>query len=141
MDESAEPIVNTLNAPFWEGAKAGRLVLPHCVVTTRAFWPPAPVSPFVTGGGIAWREASAEGVLCALVTYERVFQAAFRALAPYRIGLVALDAGVRLQAHLSGASGGPEIGERVVIGFANLAGGKLPVPVIGPRLGWRRGCL
>ena len=130
MDESAEPIVNTLNAPFWQGAKAGRLVLPHCATTARAFWPPAPVSPFVTSGAVDWRAVPAGGVLCALVTYERVFQAAFRALAPYRIGLVALDAGVRLQAHLAGASGGPEIGARVAIGFASLAGGSLPVPVI-----------
>jgi uncharacterized OB-fold protein len=70
------------------------------------------------------------GVLRACVAYERVFQASFRPLAPYRIGLVELEVGPRLQAHLDGAAGPPAVGERVRLGFRQLVEGAHPVLVI-----------
>jgi uncharacterized OB-fold protein len=130
MTESVDPPINTLNAPFWDGAKAGCLVLPHCLATDRAFWPPSPVSPFATAGAVDWREVAPEGWLRASVAYERVFQQAFRPLAPYRIGQVALDAGVRLQAYLAGVDEGCAVGGRVRIGFRSIVGGAHPVPVV-----------
>ena len=37
MSEYLAPVINMLNAPFWEGARKGRLMLPYCEVTGRAF--------------------------------------------------------------------------------------------------------
>jgi uncharacterized OB-fold protein len=130
MTESVDPPINTLNTPFWEAARGGTLLLPHCAKSGRAFWPPSPVSPYVTGGEVAWQAVSPTGILRASVVYERVFQMAFKPLAPYRVGLVELDCGVRLQAYHAGPSGAPAIGDRVTIGFRHLAGGNYPVPVI-----------
>ncbi|MDB5370662.1 MAG: hypothetical protein JWP20_2220 [Roseomonas sp.] len=131
MSEAVDPPINALNAPFWEGAKTGRLVLPHCVTTGRAFWPPAPISPYTTGA-VTWREVAPEGWLRACVTYERVFQASFRPLVPYYIGLVEVQAGPRLQAHLAGGAMPPAIGQAVRIAFRSLIEGAHPVPVILP---------
>jgi uncharacterized OB-fold protein len=130
MSETVDPPINTLNAPFWDGAKAGQLLLPHCAATDRAFWPPSPTSPYEGGGAVIWRAVVPEAVLRACVTYERVFQASFRPLAPYRIALVELVAGPRLQAHLDGAMGPPRIGDRVRVGFRRLIERAHPVLVI-----------
>jgi uncharacterized protein len=113
------PAINTLNAPFWEAARAGRLVLPFCTTTGRAFWPPSPSSPYATGGAVEWRDAEPRGRLCTGVVYRRSFHKAFEALMPYAIGLVELDAGPRLQAHIPNpdSASAPRTGERVALRF------------------------
>lgn len=130
MRETVDPPINTLNAPFWEGARAGRLVLPHCAASGRAFWPPAPVSPFAGAAGVIWQEVAPEGLLRACVTYERVFQVSFQPLAPYHVALVELPAGPRLQAFLDGGVAPLAIGTLVRLGFRSLVEGTHPVPVI-----------
>lgn len=134
MSETVSPILNALNTPFWAAAAEGRLILPACVATGRAFWPPSPVSPFVTGGAVAWREARAEGVLRGVVVYRRVFQKAFERLTPYGAALVELDAGPRLMAHLARPDdpAAPRPGARVRLGFAPLFEGGPAVPILLP---------
>jgi uncharacterized protein len=126
------PVVNGLNAPFWRGAAEGRLMLPHCTKTQRAFWPPSSASPFVTAGPVEWREAKPDGTVLAIAVYRRPFYAALAGLMPYAIGLVALDAGPRLLAHIANpdASGAVRKGDRVRIGFATIVDGGVPVPII-----------
>lgn len=130
MSESALPLRNALNRPFWDGAEAGRLVLPRCRATGRAFWPPSPLSPF-TGGGVDWHACDPAGVIDSLVVYRRAFQQAFAHLLPYGIALVALDCGPRLMAHVARPDdpATPAAGDRVAIGFETLLPGGPPLPV------------
>ena len=130
MGETLEPLVNALNAPFWEAAKRDELVLPHCVATGHAFWPPSPVSPYVTGGAVAWRGADPAGKALSVVVYRRPFLKAFGPLMPYGIALVALAAGPRLMAHVAApeAQGSPRPGDRVRIRFAAVLPGGPPIP-------------
>ncbi len=130
MVESVAPIVNSLNAPFWQGAAEGRLMLPYCTTTNGAFWPPSPASPFVTGGPVEWREAKGDGTVLAVAVYRRPFHPAFTALMPYAIGLVALDAGPRLHVHIANpdAAGAARKGDRVRIAFAPILKAGVPVP-------------
>lgn len=123
--ESADPIINHLNRPFWEGAGAGRLVLPHCVATGRAFWPPSPISPFAEGRAVEWRDVAPAGIVLASVVYRRAFQKAFADLLPYGIAMVALDCGPRLQVHVEApdAPGAPRGGSRVTLAFKPLLPG------------------
>ena len=132
MEETIAPLVTTLNAPFWTAATKGDFLLPFCVATNRAFWPPSPVSPFVTGGAVAWRPASPRGVLRACVIYRRVFQRALEKLVPYGVGLVGLEAGVRLQVHvvLHGSCRSPAIGSVVEVTMEPLLPGGPRVPSI-----------
>lgn len=99
MSEALFPILNALNAPFWAAAAEDRLVLPVCLTTGRAFWPPSPYSPFVTAGPVEWRAAEPVGTVQALVVYRRPFQKTFAALLPYGAALLELDAGPRLMTH------------------------------------------
>lgn len=134
--ETADAVRNDLWAPFHEGAEAGRLTLPYCVQTERPFWPPSPVSPFVTAGAVDWRPHPPEGTLIARVTYRRGFQKAFEARLPYAVGLVELTSGLRLQVHLGepDAPQSPQAGARIRLGFARLVDGGAPV-LIGETAG------
>jgi uncharacterized OB-fold protein len=130
MSENLDPEINELNLPFWNAVSEGQLLLPYCKATERHFWPPCPVSPFLTAGAVEWRSIDAVGTLRAVVTYHRVFQKILSELIPYRIGLVELIGGVRLQAHLPGVADRPSIGDRVKISFSPLLSGSRPVPTI-----------
>lgn len=127
--ETVEAVANSLWAPFHQCAAADQLVLPYCVETDRAFWPPSPTSPYVTHGAADWRAVSGEGVLIARVTYRRGFQKAFAALLPYGVALVEFEGGVRLQAHISqpDADDGLIAGAVVRVGFRSLIQGARPV--------------
>ncbi len=130
MGEPIAPIINELNAPFWTAADQDQLVLPQCLTTGRAFWPPSPISPFVWAGATGWSPAGGEGVLRAVAVYRRVFQKAFEPLAPYGVGLVELDEGPRLQAFVAAphSADAPKPGDRVRLSFARLLpeGPKVP---------------
>jgi uncharacterized OB-fold protein len=128
MSEHIAPLINTLNAPFWEGARAGRLMLPHCEATNRAFWPPSPVSPYRAGAAIVWREVRPQGAVTALAIYRRVFLKAFEPLTPYGIAMVEVEEGVRLQAHVSNPAS-LSAGDQAALSFRVLIAGNEPVLV------------
>jgi uncharacterized OB-fold protein len=132
MAEPVAPVLNDLSRPFWDAAAEGRLVLPFCMATGRAFWPPSPSSPFALGGAVAWRDVAAEGVLLSRVTYRRAFQKAFGDRLPYAVALIEVTPGVRLQAHLADPDGprAPLSGAHVRLGFAALAEGGPPIPIV-----------
>jgi uncharacterized OB-fold protein len=119
------PIINELNAPFWDAARAGELKLPHCAATNRAFWPPSPISPYSENAAVEWRSVDPRGVVRALCVYRRVFLKAFEPLAPFAIALVELGGGARLQAHLSDP-GALQVGDRVKLEFRVLVEGGAP---------------
>lgn len=115
------PIINALNAPFWDGANVGRLMLPHCAATGAAFWPPSPISPLREGAGVEWREVAPVGVVCAIAVYRRVFLKLFEPLTPFGVALVNVG-GARLQAHVprAGSTSAPRPGDRVKLSFQVL---------------------
>jgi len=122
MAESADPIINDLNRPFWDGAAEGRLMLPHCVETGTPFWPPSPVSPFAGGREVDWRTADPRGTVLARTVYRRAFQRAFAHLLPYGIAMVGLDGGPRLLVHIEAPDDAqaPRPGSRVTLRFKVL---------------------
>ena len=129
--ESIEPIINNLNAPFWDAATRGELVLPWCAATRKFYWPPAPVSPFSLDTPISWRPAETGGTLQAAVTYRRSYLKVLDPIMPYSVGIVELDAGPRLQVHLrDGNLALPaQHGQRVQIYFEGLLPDSRPVPM------------
>lgn len=124
--------VNTLNKPYHDAAGRNELLLPFCASTGRAFWPPSPVSPFVTGGAVEWRAVKPQGMLRARVIYRRGFLKDFDPLMPYGIGLVELADGPRLQAHIVGpdTDSAPRAGDTVRLAFEKLLDG---VPILTAR--------
>lgn len=79
------PETNPETKPFFDGAAAGKLMLPRCKDTGKFFWYPRGISPF-TLGPIEWTEASGRGKIYTLSVMER-------ANPPYAIGYVTLAEG------------------------------------------------
>ena len=136
MTESVLAEINTLNAPFWDGARQGKLVLPYCNLTQKSFWPPSPISPYAEKSEVSWKEVEPSGVLLARVVFRRAFVPEFAHRVPYGIGLIELDAGPRLQVHIHtpGEKGAPAHGDRVVLAFEPNENSNVPL-LVASKLG------
>ena len=97
------PRIGPDNAPFWQGCREHRLLLPTCRACGKAHLPPGPVCPFCFADELAWQEACGRGRIS---TFTRVHKAWFPAFAdetPYNVVQVELDEGPRLTSHVVGA--------------------------------------
>lgn len=115
------PAIEPDNAPFWQGCREHRLLLPTCRACGKAHLPPGPVCPFCFADEIEWRSASGRGRIS---TWTRVHKAWFPAFAdevPYNVVQVELDEGPRLTSQLVGAARAPiAIGARVEAVFKEV---------------------
>lgn len=102
---TAKPIprITPDNAPFWEGCRQHRIMLPTCVSCHRPHWPPGPVCPYCFGDVLAWTQASGRGVVSSWVVVHKAWLPAFEADLPYNAVQVELEEGVRLTCNLVGA--------------------------------------
>ena len=59
--------------PFWEGAKAGKLMLPRCNDCGRVHWYPRLICPSCHSMDLDWVEGSGEGTLYTFAVQHRAF--------------------------------------------------------------------
>ncbi len=52
-----------VSKPFWDGAKAGKLMLPRCTTCNKVHFYPRVICPYCQSFDIEWFEASGEGYL------------------------------------------------------------------------------
>ncbi|MBO1076894.1 OB-fold domain-containing protein [Roseomonas marmotae] len=90
------------NAPFWNGCREHKIMLPWCRSCDRPHWPPGPVCPYCFEDGLAWRQASGRGVISAWVVVHKAWLPAFKADLPYNAVQVELEEGVRLTGNVVG---------------------------------------
>jgi uncharacterized OB-fold protein len=91
------------NAPFWNGCRDHRIMLPWCDDCDRAHWPPGPVCPFCFEDALVWRQASGLGVISSWVVVHKGWLPAFEADLPYNAVQVELEEGVRLTGNVVGS--------------------------------------
>ena len=79
-------------APFWAGAAAGELRLPHCTGCERIHWyPVGPCRRCGSEGEPAWASVTGTGTLHSWTVVHRPFLPQFGELVPFAAALVALD--------------------------------------------------
>ncbi len=107
--------------PFWDGARQKKLMLQYDPVSRRyQFWPRA-CSVRTGRRNLRWREAKGSGTLYSF-TQTHVPTAGFEGKAPYLIGLVELDEGVRIIANLINvASDQVAIGMRLTLAWEPIS--------------------
>ncbi|MEN9728073.1 MAG: hypothetical protein RL434_2439 [Pseudomonadota bacterium] len=111
-------------APYWEAARAGRLLLRRCSACSELHYYPRPLCPFCLSSEGEWVEASGEGVIYSW-SVER------RANPPYAIAFVTLREGPTLMSNIVECDlDGLSVGQAVRLQFEEREG--QPVPVFKP---------
>ena len=85
--------------PFWDGARAGTLMLQRETATGAVHWPPKPMY-WKGGGRLEWFAASGRGTVYSYVVGYEPFLPAFRHLLPLVMVLVQVAEGPRLVGYM-----------------------------------------
>lgn len=111
------------------GAATGRLELQHCAGCGAVQYPPREACATCLSTELEWRPTDGQGELLADTLVRHSQELYFRERAPWRTGLIRLDAGVSVVAHLT--EGCPAAPARVVVQAALDRSGQA-VLVAGP---------
>ena len=110
--------------PYWEAARAGRLLLKQCADCGKTHYYPRPLCPFCMSANTEWLEASGDGSIYSW-SVER------RGTPPYAIAFVSLPEGPTLLTNIVDCDlDALAIGQRVKLAFETRD--EQPVPVFRP---------
>lgn len=100
------PRVSAFTEPFWESLARGVFITTRCARCDRSAFPPKPICPHCWCRETQWIELGRHGLL---YSWTRIHAAptVFLKEAPYDVGIVDLDQGVRLACRLHPKAGVP----------------------------------
>lgn len=117
------PTPTNITQPFWDAVKQKRFMLQYDPEAGKYQFYPRGISLFTGKRNLEWREASGGGTLFSY-TETHIPTPGFEDLAPYLIGLVELDEGVRVMSLLHNCTADDvEIGMRVRLCWDELTEG------------------
>lgn len=90
------PEIVPLTAPYWEGAREGRLMLQHCTSCGLHWHPPEPICPGCQSAEIEWTAAAGSGTVHSFTVVTHATHVAFEGRTPYLVALVDLTEGPRV---------------------------------------------
>lgn len=90
---------------YWEGCKAGKLLLQRCTDTGRAYFPPRPFSPYTGSRAVEVFAASGKATLHSYVIHHRPVPGF---TPPYAIAVVELEEGPRMMTNIVDCPQTPE---------------------------------
>lgn len=126
------PTIDPESAPYWEGAKAGRLMIQRCKATGQHFLYSRVLTPGVDDAQVEWVEASGKGAIYSFTVARRPAGVAFKDDVPYVIASVELDEGARLMSNVvTDAPDAVHIGMRVEVVFDRVSD-DLTIPKFKP---------
>jgi uncharacterized OB-fold protein len=112
MSETPSPILPDVEdpaaAPFWAGAREGRLLVQTCGACGTARFPPRLVCGACGQAQAAWREANGRGRIWSFVVVHGPTLPALADLVPFPVAVVELEdyPGVRMVGNLAAEPGG-----------------------------------
>ena len=98
------PVPDTISAPFFDGARDGRLMLQHCTACDGWSFPVRERCPHCFAAALEWRQASGRGTLYTFAIMHQVMNPGFAAAVPYNVSQVDLAEGVRMVSNVVGVS-------------------------------------
>jgi uncharacterized OB-fold protein len=90
---------------FWDGAKAGELLLQRCDACTKVYFPPRPFCPKCGSRGVSVIKASGKAILYSYVIHHRPVPGF---TPPYAIAVVELAEGPRMMTNIVECEQTPE---------------------------------
>lgn len=121
-DMFPRPVLDSDSTPFWEGLKRNELWIQHCDECEKYIFYPRSICPHCFSADVSYVKAAGTGVIYSYTVVHRAF-GPFAAEAPFVVGLVDLDEGVRMMARIRGPREEIAIGERVRVAFLRLDDG------------------
>ena len=119
------PPINAENQPFFDGARAGKLLIKRCSACNEVHYYPRAVCPFCASERTEWIAAHGRGRIYS-------FSVMRRAAEPYAIAYVTLDEGVTMLTNLVDCDFDRlRIGDPVRLVFKPAAGGEM-IPMFTP---------
>jgi len=112
-DRAYPPRQSAFTREFWSALDEGHWITTRCRACARQTFPPKPVCPHCWSADVEWSALGARG---RLYSWTRIHAApaVFGAEAPYAVGIVDLDDGIRLACRLVERDGAaPRIGQPV----------------------------
>lgn len=82
--------------PFYRGTSKNKLMVQRCTQTDKYIWPPRIRSPHSPFGEVEWGEIEGNGSVYTYNVVYRSFHPYFSDKVPYVIGIIELDAGIRM---------------------------------------------
>jgi uncharacterized protein len=90
------PVPDEISAPFFDGARDGKLMLQHCTACSQWSFPVRERCPHCFAAELEWRQASGRGTLYTFTIMHQVMNPGFASSVPYNIAQVDLEEGVRM---------------------------------------------
>lgn len=128
MAELPVPAITPDTAPYWDGAREGKLLLQRCLGCGALRFYPRHLCPGCWSESVEWVEASGRGRVHSFTIIHRPPAPAFAAQVPYVVALIDLEEGPRMMANVLGDGARQvRIDDPVRVTFEERAGGfKLP---------------
>jgi uncharacterized OB-fold protein len=129
------PIPDEISAPFFDGAREGRLMLQHCGACNQWSFPVRERCPHCFAAELEWRQASGRGSLYTFTIMHQVMNPAFAPSVPYNVAQIDLVEGVRMTSNIVGIGNDAlRIGMPVEVVF-EAADGDVRIPKFQPARG------
>jgi len=89
--EKAIPVADERDAPYWDGAKEGKLVLQHCAACGLISAQPRVVCPRCHGEAFEWKPVSGKGTIHSYTIVHQTTSPGFQEEVPYVVCHVQID--------------------------------------------------
>lgn len=96
------PVPDEISAPFFDGARQGRLMLQHCIGCGAWSFPVRERCPHCFAAKLEWRQASGRGTLYTFTIMHQIMNPGFASAVPYNVAQIDLDEGVRMVSNIVG---------------------------------------
>ena len=96
------PVPDEVSAPFYDGARDGKLMLQHCTACGRWSFPVRERCPHCFAAALEWRPASGRGTLYTFAIMHQVMNPGFASSVPYNVSQIDLEEGVRMVSNIVG---------------------------------------
>ena len=129
------PVPDELSAPFFDGARAVKLMLQHCTGCGGWSFPLRERCPHCFGNALEWKASSGKGTLYTFAIMHQVMNPGFASSVPYNVSQVDLAEGVRMISNVVGvANDALRVGMALEVFFDDVGEG-VSVPKFRPAAG------
>ena len=123
MYEKPLPVFDADSRPFWEGAKAHKLVLQQCGGCGKFVFYPRVLCPHCHSDSLEWKDVSGEGTIHTFTVARRPAGPTFKEDLPYVVALIDLKEGPRMMSNIvTDDVDSVKIGQSVKVTFDDVTG-------------------